>query len=299
MKILLIDMDSKIPNLALMKISAYYKRYFERDEIGFNVNNPDVVYVSSIFSKNRQQVLGLKSFYNAKFNIGGVGINNSKLPVLIEKIKPDYDLYPSTYSQGYTTRGCIRNCPWCVVRTKEGSYKRHQHVKEFHDSRFNTIMIMDNNWLADPNWFMENTDYILKHDLRVLEHGMDIRLLTPELTERLSQLRFPKGMKFAFDQMKDENNVLKGLGLLEDAGVNLKQKVSFYVLTGFNTTPEEDLYRCNLLKEHGTNAFVMRYDMDDVFDRRLAKWANRRHAYWSSTFEEFEKGYWKKSILSS
>lgn len=41
MRISLIDVDSKIPNLALMKISAYHKQ--KGDTVGFNLRNPDMV----------------------------------------------------------------------------------------------------------------------------------------------------------------------------------------------------------------------------------------------------------------
>lgn len=298
MKILLVNIDSKIPNLALMKISAYYKE--KGHDVGFNVQNPDKIFVSCIFKKNREQALGLKHFYpRSEMVFGGSGINYDVLPDEIETMKPDYDLYPSTYSQGYTTRGCIKNCPWCIVHEKEGKYRRFQRVDEFHDSRFDTVMIMDNNWLADKEWFFGNTGIILDDGLKVIEHGMDIKLLDKDIAERLSEIRFAKPMKFAFDQISDEPYILKGLEMLKNAGINLKQHVMFYVLTGFNTTHKEDLYRCNLLKKNGTNPFVMRYKSNDIFINRLAKWANRKHAFWSSTFEEFEKGYWKKSILSN
>lgn len=286
MKILLIDIDSKIPNLALMKISAYYKKY-ENADVGFNVNNPDAIYVSSIFKENKEQVYGLKTFYNCRFNLGGSGINNSKLPILIEQIKPDYDLYPSEYSQGYTTRGCIRNCSWCIVRNKEGKFHRKQHVKVFHDNRFDTIMIMDNNWLADKEWFFENTDYILENDLKVIEHGMDIRLLDEEIAERLSQMKFAKPIKFAFDQIGIEKTVIEGIELLEKHGINLKQKVMFYVLCGYNTDEYEDYYRCRLLKENGVNAFVMPYKKTP-FIKDLARWANRKWLYWGMDFQDYK-----------
>lgn len=285
MKVLLVDIDGKIPNLALMKISAYYERY-ENAEVGFNVNNPDVIYVSSIFKRNKSQALGLKTFYNAQFNIGGSGINNYKLPALIEGMKPDYDLYPSTYSQGYTTRGCIRNCPWCIVRDKEGKQRRHQHIKNFHEDCFDTVMVMDNNWLADKDWFFENTDFILENDLKVIEHGMDIRLLDPEIADRLSELKFAKPMKFAFDQIKHENAVMKGIELLSNAGINLRQNVMFYVLCGYNTTPREDLYRCNLLKGNGVSAFVMPYKKTN-FTKDLARWANRKWLFWGLNFTDY------------
>jgi hypothetical protein len=54
MEVLLIDVDSKIPNLALMKISAYHKQ--RGDEVGFDIDDPDVIYASVIFEKNRHLV---------------------------------------------------------------------------------------------------------------------------------------------------------------------------------------------------------------------------------------------------
>lgn len=61
MKVLLVDVDSKIPNLALMKISAWHK--LNGDDVGFNIENPDKVYISCIFKKNAGQAKGISSFY--------------------------------------------------------------------------------------------------------------------------------------------------------------------------------------------------------------------------------------------
>lgn len=72
MKVLLIDVDSTIPNLALMKISAYHKA--RGDEVGFNISDPDKIYASVIFKKNRHHVDGLRMFYpNAELDIGEIG----------------------------------------------------------------------------------------------------------------------------------------------------------------------------------------------------------------------------------
>jgi len=113
MKVLLVDFDSKIPNLALMKLSAWHKQ--KGDLVGFDIQDPDQVYVSVVFSKNKSQAAGLTTMFpNSMISFGGPGWDlQNFLPEEIEKIKPDYDLYPSEYSQGYTTRGCIRKCPFC------------------------------------------------------------------------------------------------------------------------------------------------------------------------------------------
>lgn len=122
--VLLIDIDSKIPNLALMKISHYHKD--RRDNVGFNISNPDKIYASVIFKKNKHKVDGLHLMYpDAEIDIGGSGYDLHKsLPQEIEDLSPDYSLYPDcdTY-YGFVSRGCIRNCHFYIVPKKEGMFK--------------------------------------------------------------------------------------------------------------------------------------------------------------------------------
>jgi len=289
MKVQLVNIDSKIPNLALMQVSSYHKTI--GDTVGFDVSNPDKVYISCVFEKNADQARGVKLFYpDSEIILGGSGIDLSlKLPQEIQKIKPDYDLYPSTYSLGFTTRGCIRNCPFCVVPKKEGGLHRWQHVSDFHDDRFDTVVLLDNNVAADKDWFFDNTDWILKKNLKWNPiQGMDIRILTPEIAERVKELKLNGVLHFAFDNLKDEDAVLRGIETLKNAGINIRRNVAFYVLTGFNTTIEEDIYRCNLLKQNNTNAFVMQY-IPNQMTKQLARWANRKWLYWACEFEEYRK----------
>lgn len=124
-RILLIDADSTIPNLALMKISAYHKAI--GDIVGFDVEDPDKVYCSIIFKKNRHMADGLRFLYpNADIDIGGSGYDLKKtLPDCIESMTPDYTIYPDNKSYyGFTSRGCIRHCPFCIVHDKEGGFRR-------------------------------------------------------------------------------------------------------------------------------------------------------------------------------
>lgn len=287
MRILLLDFDSKIPNLALMKISARAKE--AGHEVGFDIQDPDIIHCSVIFSKNKEQANGLRSMYPGKTILyGGSGWDlKTVLPSAVEYHKPDYDLYPSTYSQGYTTRGCIRKCPFCIVPEKEGQITVWQHPEKFHDDRFDTCMIMDNNLFAAPDeWQKEVFSWFQDNGVKMLSpQGWDARLLTEERANLLKSVRHPKGLHFAWDNMKDEPAVRRAIMLLKETGFNLKHDVSFYVLSGYNTTFDQDLYRCNVLRDLGANSFVMRYHKRDPQLNRLAKWANRRWAYWSSPFE--------------
>jgi len=138
MKVLLIDADQTrhdlrlvrkglkrfFPNLALMKISAYWK--FHGHEVGFNITDPDMVYISCVFTWNRYKVAAATMYPKAQINIGGSGIDlNKELPVAIDEMPPDYSLYGITNtSYGFTSRGCIRNCHFCIVHAKEGQFSR-------------------------------------------------------------------------------------------------------------------------------------------------------------------------------
>lgn len=94
MKILLIQVDGKMPNLALMKISSYYKSHGH--DAGFAFAEPDKVYVSCIFSKNLPHAKGIKHYYpNAEFHIGGPALGRpNSLPDEIERVIPDYEYGP-------------------------------------------------------------------------------------------------------------------------------------------------------------------------------------------------------------
>ena len=291
MNVLLIDVDSKIPNLALMKISAWHKVL--GDTVGFDIPDPDKVYISCIFAKNKAQAKGIASFYDgADVDIGGSGVDLKKtLPEGIETIKPDYDLYPSKYSQGYTTRGCIRKCPFCIVPEKEGKIRPVQHPSEFHDPRFDTCMIMDNNLFAAPDYWQESVfNWFIDNKIKMLSpQGWDIRLLTPERAKSLKLIK--KGehrLHFAWDNIKIESKVERGIQILKDAGFNLNHDISFYVLVGYNSTFEEDIYRCNKLRDWGVASFVMPYKKNKQINA-LARWANRQFGYWKIPFKDYTR----------
>lgn len=295
----LVDIDSLIPNLALMQLSAYHKHI--GDKIGFDVENPDKVYVSCIFDKNADQARGIKSLYpNSEVILGGSGFYNRndlnnpifkrEIPSPAQKIMPDYSLYPKmNYDLGFTTRGCFRSCPFCIVRAKEGNIHRWQHISEFHDPTHKTVHLLDNNMYALPDWFFENTDYVLENKLklRVLP-GFDIRIITEEIATRLKQIKWDGIINFAWDNIGDEKKVLSGIEMLKQAGFNLKHHIGFYVLVGYNTTHEQDLYRCRKLKEAGTNAFVMQFKQTPL-SKHLARWANRRELFWSIDFDDYTR----------
>lgn len=292
MKIRLIDIDSKIPNLALMQLSAYHKSI--GDDVAFDTDNPDRVYISCIFNKNAGKARGVATLYpDAEVILGGTGIDlHSKIPEPAWKIKPDYSLYSDIkYDLGFTTRGCIRKCPFCVVPEKEGKIHRWQHVSEFHQDGHKIVKLLDNNIGADREWFFENTNWLIDKNLKVnICQGMDIRILTEEIAEQIAKMKFVDNiLNFAWDNIEDEERIFAGIDMLKDAGVPM-QKISFYILTGYNTTFEQDKYRCEKLREAGVLCFVMQYKPNKQ-TKQLARWANKRWIYKSVPFAEYNPHY--------
>ncbi|MDD5511341.1 MAG: hypothetical protein PHI12_11130 [Dehalococcoidales bacterium] len=295
MNILLIDIDSMIPNLALMKISAYHKS--RGDNVGFSVSDPDIIYASVIFRQNKHLVDGLSFFYpNAEIVIGGVGYDmQTKLPAEIERIRPDYTLYPDMdYSLGYTSRGCPNSCYFCVIPQTEGKHQRWQHPSEWHNPDFKKARILDPNWYADPDWFFETSQWFMDRDIAIdVSQGFDIRRITPGIAYQIKKLKFWKPIHFAWDDEKDEVKIMRGIEILKNMGMKneLRHSTLFYVYCHDPDQHESALYRCRKLKEMDVGAFVM-YNIDipktqEIID--LQRWANRPWIYWSIDYDEYRR----------
>lgn len=313
MKVLLIDVDSKIPNLALMKLSAYYKSLGE--EVGFNVKGtPDIVYASVIFKKNRSKVENLHLLYpDSKIIIGGSGYDlKLRLPDEIELMRPDYSLYPDNdASLGFSSRGCVRNtktCPFCIVPIKEGRFYRASHPEMWYNPKFDKIVFLDNNILADKEWFMNIATWCIEKKLKVwFTQGLDIRKLDLEVAKILLKIKFFKGIFFAWDHIEDENIIREKIQLLKEAGFSdsrLKRLVQFYVYVDNDFEYDSGVYRCRELKKLHCNAFVM-FNIDNETTpriQRLRRWANRKILFWSCDLDEYdrtkEKRLRKDSVLS-
>lgn len=303
LRILLIDIDNKYREKRRRGIPVHKAR---GDQVGFDIENPDITHISCVFTRNQYYARLEAEKVSGGLTLGGPGCDTAaKLPEEIELLKPDYDLYPHWFmdrrgqtSIGFTSRGCPRECPWCIVPRKEGKFRRVQHVRDFHDARFPAMMLLDNNILADRDWFFENTDWLIEHKVKLnISQGMDIRLLTDEIAEQLHRIRFIDGqMRFAWDRVETEERVKAGIEMLKDHGINVRRNVAFYVLCGFfepggqdRETFCKDVYRCNQLRGWNVRAYVMPYEGGTPLIRALARWANRPPAYWKIPFYQYDR----------
>lgn len=259
MKILLSDLDiikqrRPFPNLALMKLSAYHKARGDEVYLNFPLCLPDIEYASCVFSWNRVEVSRLQ---NGAL-VGGSGIDlKAELPFEIEHIMPDYSLYPNTnFSMGFTSRGCIRNCPFCLVPQKEGHIKAWASVREFFNPLFKRLLLLDNNLFAAGNCEDTLNDLIELQVETDFNQGLDIRLLTDKLVDYLKGIK-TRVYRFAFDDIAYEKQVRQGIGLLLKAGIS-PRKLAFYVLVGFKKD-DEAIERVKLLQSYGVDIYPMLY----------------------------------------
>lgn len=212
----LVDIDkTNFPNLALMKLSAFYKSKGYKTYL--NGVPGDLNFISCVFTKNKNKLKLYKEALNA--TTGGSGIDYSiVLDKEIEFLCPDYSLYHKydikfhDYSLGFTSRGCFRNCGFCLVRKKEGVLKEWSDLQDFVKHR--KVIILDNNFLASPKC-EEKLQWMINKKLAVdFNQGLDIRLIDDVNSKLLIKLN-PLYYRFSWDNMSIESFIIKGLKLLK------------------------------------------------------------------------------------
>jgi len=270
-----------------MKLSAYHKA--QGDTVSLDEPEPDLVYVSSPFSQYKNACDYSKMFPGAKIEYGGYGFNNVKLPDNIEHLMPDYSIFNCNHSMGFTTRGCIRNCWFCQVPKKEGQIRINSPVQEFHHPDHDTVLLLDNNILYFNDWFMQNTDYIVKEDMKVeIESGIDMRLVNDANAERLKELKHAGRLHFAFDDLSYEKEVRRGIEILEEAGFKPRYLMC-YILAwpgGF----DDAWKRLEIIwEDYQIDPFVQIYNNSrkDKLIRKLARWCNKPQLRKSCEFSEY------------
>jgi len=271
MKVLLTDLDISnrrrpFPNLALMKLSAYHKARGDEVFLNFPLCQPDITYASCVFSWHKPSLI------EPSVIVGGSGIDlDTWLPNEIEHIMPDYSLYQNIdFSMGFTSRGCIRNCPFCLVRRKEGGIKAWASVKEFLNPSLRRLILLDNNLFAAENCEDTLNDLIELQVETDINQGLDIRLLTDKLVDYLKRMKAKK-YRFAFDNIAYEKQVRQGIELLLKAGIS-PRKLAFYVLVGFQND-ETAVDRMKLLASYGVDVYPMIYKGQDGKEPAMkSKW---------------------------
>lgn len=308
MKIGLVDVDGhNFPNLALMRISAWHKS--QGDDVEWwqgNLIYYDKVYMSKIFSDAYSREKAIP--YNCGELIrGGTGYAISlkggievydkakDKPLLdyIEKMFPDYSIYPQfDFAVAMTSRGCPNDCSFCHVTQKEGRCSvKVADVKDFWNGQ-KSIQVLDPNITA----CREKRDLFQQYKETGatinFNQGLDIRCINDDDIRDINEMRL-ENIHFAWDKpnldlrKKFENYAQKAVHK-PNGGFG-----TVYVLTNFDSTMEQNLYRIYTLRDLGYDPYVMVYNKPSAPKEilNLQRWCNCKWVFKKcDRFEDYDTG---------
>jgi len=317
----LLDNGTRHPNLALMKISGYNKEKGNRVTLLHNYNNIknyDKVYLSKVFSFTKIPI-NIEEYNN--LITGGTGLywdQAESLPFEVEHHMPDYHLYDEyiqkeiergiksnyfkdykNYSIGFSTRGCIRKCSFCINHNKS-KVEKWSSIKEFYDPSRKYIYLWDDNFLAYPKWneILDELEEINKPFQ--FRQGLDLRLITKEKAERLARVKYHGDYIFAFDNIQDKELIINKLRLWKQY---CKKTTKLYVFCGFDREEKynkefwkqdiiDTFERIKILMEYKCLPYIMRHENYDQSPYRgtyinLARWCNQPNFYKKKSYREF------------
>lgn len=309
-----------------MKISAYQKQQGHEVELLRSydeIEAYDKIFISKVFT-DTEIPKGITELSWVEY--GGTGFFYDKAPPLppeIEHIMPDYHLYDdfvaeslangvskialkyyTDYSIGFTTRGCIRGCSFCVNKNYRACLL-HSPVEEFVDPKRKYICLLDDNILSCKDWRSVFDQLNATGKRFQFKQGMDERLLSDEKCEVVFSSNWIGDYIFAFDNIKDRRLVERKLQLIRRY---TPKRVRFYVFCAYNHT-EPDTYpedfwtkdirevfeRIRILMSYQALPYIMRYkDYENSPFRgmyiSLASWCNQPHLFNKKSFRELVAG---------
>lgn len=307
-----------------MKLSGYYKELGAESELKLDYENLaayDKVFISKVFTDTPidEEILKLP---NVEY--GGTGFFYDKAPKLpneVEHHMPDYHLYDEwvneklaegckrkdftyylDYSIGFMSRGCIRQCSFCVNKNYK-SCEVHSRLSEFLDESRPYICLLDDNVLACKDWRSIFEELISTGKKFQFKQGCDERLLTDEKCEILfNKSKWIGDRIFAFDNIKDREVIERKLQMIRR---HTNNQIKFYTFCGYNhdnigvydeefwVKDIEDLFeRIKILMTYGCLPYVMRFK-DYVLSPykgiyiNAASWCNQPSLFRKMSFAEY------------
>lgn len=320
MKIGLIEVDGhKFPNLALMKLSAYHKAQGDDVEWATPFCHYERIYMSKVFNYTPDDTY----IYDADEIVkGGTGYDiTSKLPENVERLQPDYSIYPyidNKTAYGFLTRGCPNKCAWCVVPRKEGKIQPYMDVEEIAiDSRTN-LVLMDNNILAAGDYALQQLEKILKNGYRVdFNQALDARLVDDRFAKLLSKIKWiDRRIRFGCDTHAQIEQCEKAISLIN--GYGYKGEYFIYTMLGGNNDFQECYERTHywwlrnheLRQKHLPNIYIHSQPYRDPINPNhiipqwqadMARWSNKKELFQVCEFAKYEprKGFFCSEYIKN
>lgn len=282
-RILLVEPDyyTRFPPLGLLKLARYHKD-IEKDEVDFvrgcsPKGRADVIYVTSLFTWAWEPVHDAVKYYkdrfpNAEIWLGGIyatllpehaAQSGAKLYKGLfkdaEDLMPMYELVPEwDGSIIFSSRGCIRKCPFCAAPILEGELNSiKDSIKRFVYPSHTRIFFWDNNILGSPNWRTIMDELYELGKWVDFNQGIDARKIDDEVAEKISRLRM-KTVRIAYDSSGVGGAVQKAIEKLSAHGVK-KRNIICYTLYNFDDDPQDLLQRIRNLLNWGVVVYPMRY----------------------------------------
>lgn len=285
MRVLLFQLDGKLPNIALMRIAAYHREL--GDDITFR-NAPtldslepqfgddfDFVYASAIFTRSAYLAARVSEVYRGRSVVGGTGVDEKLTleSIGIETTRQDYSIYPHfENSIGFSQRGCRLRCSFCIVWRKEPVLKSECSIYEIWrgEPHHRNLIILDNDFFGQPGW-QEKIEEIRRGDFKVsFTQGINARMLNDETAAAIASIKYyddsfrNRRIYTAWDNRKDENRLFAGLDALVRHGVKPDQ-IMVFMLMGYDhktkgpraNVTRDDLYRHQKLREYGCRPYPM------------------------------------------
>lgn len=278
---LLLQLDGKTPNLALMRLSSHLKSagveaHFRPAgntsavERGLFDVPYDAVYASAIFERTRPLCCRLLEVY-PRAVVGGSGWDES---ATLEKIgvpadvRPDYSLYPDyPHSLGYLQRGCRLSCGFCKVPAMEGRARGVATVADLWrgEPHARNLLLLDNDFFGNPEWSNRVAEMNAGRFKVCFNQGVNVRVLSDEQAAAIASTDYRddqfsiRRLYTAWDNADDEGPLFRGLERLTRHGVR-PDHLLVYMLVGFWHGPklaENDFRRRQRLREFGARPYPM------------------------------------------
>lgn len=277
LRVLLLQIDGTLPNLALMRLAAHHRA--QGDEVSFRPcptvqaaerglwDDWDLVYASLIFTRSRPIAQRIRQVYPAI--VGGTGwdLKTTLEAKGIATAEQDYSIYPKwRQSIGFTQRGCRLKCSFCCVPTKEGAVREVASVWDIWrgDPWPRELILLDNDFFGQPNW-AKRIDEMRAGKFRVnFNQGINARMLTDETAAAIASVDYRdarmdrRRIYTAWDSRKDERRLFAGLESLVRHGVK-PDEIMVYMLCGYwkGETAADREYRRRRLREFGCRPYPM------------------------------------------